>query len=203
VCAEISHHIAKGWDADMERDQLAVSGWLGDVPQDALVVHAGHVVGAEKLQVLALAAEASGDWWLAGRLWAVTAAVKARLEGIASQSIVLAKSADAVARFREGSAGPLPPAVLDDADEVELLQLQGMGVSLDMPAIMARVAAASREPPKKALCARTQPHTHRKPHAHRRAHNGCSRARSGGGELVGYDSKATATFICSQFNGVE
>lgn len=40
VCTEIRHHLTKGWDSDMDQDQLAVKGWLADVPQDQLTVEA-------------------------------------------------------------------------------------------------------------------------------------------------------------------
>eukprot|EP01046_Picozoa_sp_COSAG06_P081357 COSAG06_NODE_28523_length_572_cov_4.526427_1_plen_178_part_01 len=41
VCLEGSYHVAKGWEDDMEQDDLALTHWLGDVPQDELVLHAG------------------------------------------------------------------------------------------------------------------------------------------------------------------
>lgn len=47
VCNEICHHIAHGWEREPESgkvvvtDVLAVREWLGDVPQDEIVLHAG------------------------------------------------------------------------------------------------------------------------------------------------------------------
>ena len=37
VCQEIGFHIKSAWETDMEQDSLAMSGWLGDVPQDEIV----------------------------------------------------------------------------------------------------------------------------------------------------------------------
>lgn len=37
VCHEIDFHIKSAWETDMEHDSLAMSSWLGDVPQDEIV----------------------------------------------------------------------------------------------------------------------------------------------------------------------
>eukprot|EP01047_Picozoa_sp_COSAG01_P057793 COSAG01_NODE_6725_length_3527_cov_1.558051_3_plen_371_part_01 len=41
VCGYVAHHISKGWYADVVNDRLATTGWLGDVPQDEIVMAAG------------------------------------------------------------------------------------------------------------------------------------------------------------------
>jgi hypothetical protein len=33
VAQDIEHHLSRGWQVDMERDQLATKGWLADCPQ--------------------------------------------------------------------------------------------------------------------------------------------------------------------------
>jgi hypothetical protein len=43
--------------------------WLQDVPQDDVVLFAGHVLGVEKLTAMASRAEDSGNWWLSARHW--------------------------------------------------------------------------------------------------------------------------------------
>ena len=37
VCDEIDFHLRNGWEENMEKDSLAMSDWLGDVPQDEIV----------------------------------------------------------------------------------------------------------------------------------------------------------------------
>ena len=70
VCNEVSHHVSRGWEADMENDQLCVS-WLADCPQDEITVAAGRVLGSDRVARLATAAQGRKDWWLAARYWAV------------------------------------------------------------------------------------------------------------------------------------
>eukprot|EP01043_Picozoa_sp_COSAG02_P124619 COSAG02_NODE_61694_length_268_cov_0.562130_1_plen_89_part_11 len=65
----------------MEQDAVALTEWLGDVPQDELVLHAGSVFGVDRLSTLASRAESRGDWWLAGRYYAVACVLKARSDG--------------------------------------------------------------------------------------------------------------------------
>ena len=46
-------HIQRGWDTDWANDEHAISAWLGDYPQDHIVVAASIVLGAEKVSQLA------------------------------------------------------------------------------------------------------------------------------------------------------
>jgi hypothetical protein len=46
-------HIQRGWDTDWASDEHAISAWLGDYPQDHIVVAASIVLGAEKVSQLA------------------------------------------------------------------------------------------------------------------------------------------------------
>ena len=98
VCTEAAHHLAKAWQTDAEADDRALVHWLGDVPQDELVLSSARVlgerrtrcrsvlhtqlwrcadstwvgcVGADRLASSATRAEERGDWWMAGRYWAL------------------------------------------------------------------------------------------------------------------------------------
>ena len=81
VCQEVEHHLAGGWNADKEGDILATRVWLGEVPQDAIVIAAGRCLGSDRLSALATAAEYAKDWWLAARYWSV---LQATMKGNAS-----------------------------------------------------------------------------------------------------------------------
>jgi hypothetical protein len=70
VCNEVEYHVSLGWEEDATRDVLATREWLGDVPQDAIVVAAARVLGADRVSTLAAAAEASKEWWTVARYWA-------------------------------------------------------------------------------------------------------------------------------------
>lgn len=54
ACNESCHHIETGWEREAEssklavNDDLAVHGWLGDVPQDEFVASAGAIIGLER-----------------------------------------------------------------------------------------------------------------------------------------------------------
>ena len=90
VTTEISYHLRKGWQLPMERDALAMTGWLGDVPQDEIVVAAGSVLGIDRLAAAAQRAEADGDPWLAARYYSVVSIVHHQTYSIAGQAEWLA-----------------------------------------------------------------------------------------------------------------
>ena len=90
VINEISFHVRKGWDSDMEQDSLPMTCWLGDVPQDEIVVAAGSVLGIDRLAAAAQRAEADGDPWLAARYYSVVSIVHHQTYSIAGQAEWLA-----------------------------------------------------------------------------------------------------------------
>eukprot|EP01043_Picozoa_sp_COSAG02_P005076 COSAG02_NODE_135_length_34565_cov_80.368856_30_plen_1468_part_00 len=76
VCAEVGHHFSKS----MLNGEVPLE-WLGDVPQDPMVVSCGRVLGAAKLTSLAEEAERDDDWWLAARYWTVLRTLTYENEG--------------------------------------------------------------------------------------------------------------------------
>ena len=57
VCREIAYYVKESYRG-AGRDELILKTWLGDVPQDAIVLATGHEVGCEMLEQLAAEAEA-------------------------------------------------------------------------------------------------------------------------------------------------
>jgi hypothetical protein len=119
VCHEIEHHVSNGWQNDMEHDELVLCHWLTDVPQDPIVVTAGHVLGMERLSKLAVAAEQSKDWWLAARYWGVVQTVRVDLLG-AGYSGIFEPTAKAIVAMEQ-------LGVLSDPDK-EDFQLALVGI---------------------------------------------------------------------------
>jgi tetratricopeptide (TPR) repeat protein len=101
VCAEIAWHLRGSGifsdGAEMGHKQL-LRAWLGDVPQDEIVLQTGQVLGVEKLCEAANRAEAANDWWLAGRLWSIACMIKAREEGSGATTFEVEKSLAALER---------------------------------------------------------------------------------------------------------
>ena len=124
VCAEVSYHVSKAWQQDVEEDE--VKEWLGDVPQDAIVIAAGMVQGNGQLAVLAKRAGSDGDMWLAGRLWAVLCNTKMLTEGSTGTTDTtdqIMASLEAIDKFVHSVSGRASPQATDDANEVMLQQL--------------------------------------------------------------------------------
>ena len=145
VCNEIGFHLRIGWEAEMERDSLAMTGWLGDVPQDELVVSAGEVLGIDRLSAAAERAEAERNLWLAGRYWSVASIVVHRSRGTTEAKVPLERAMDAIVSYRKHCNGGNVPAIETDAvDEVELQRLCAFGTLLDIPGIRAREADIRR-----------------------------------------------------------
>jgi hypothetical protein len=155
ACVESAHHLSKGWEVDMENDELALTHWLGDVPQDALVVSAGQVLGVETLRKLSRTAERDGKLWLAGRYWAVVSKLMVRLGGTGISAEEASHSLDAIATFLQSGPGSASPELRDHADEVQLHMMTTIAIAIDIPKMIARRAvveqvltteAAAREP---------------------------------------------------------
>jgi hypothetical protein len=134
VCAESAFHLRHGWEADMEHDSDALANWLGDVPQDEIVLHAGQVLGTDRLSSLTRRAEDRGDWWLAGRYWAILCILKNRFTPGTGQAEAL-KSVDIIAKFcRENANGLLE----DQACTVQLEMLRYLALGLDPTLFVSR-----------------------------------------------------------------
>eukprot|EP01051_Picozoa_sp_SAG22_P004184 SAG22_NODE_218_length_14885_cov_24.733699_5_plen_1447_part_00 len=131
VTTEISHHLREGWELPMERDKVAMTAWLGDVPQDEIVVAAGLMIGCESLEQAAASAEAGGDFWLAGRYWSIASIVVHKTRGLAETKEPAKKALDALAMVDSS-------VQLDDVHDMQLDRLLCFGLLLDTPAIMAR-----------------------------------------------------------------
>lgn len=137
VCSEGSYHLAKGWEADMENDDHALTHWLGDVPQDELVFHAGQVLGVDRLSSLAARAESRGEWWLAGRYFAIACMLKGRAETAGVASALCRSALDTLLQYldRAEQAGP---DVLDDVHEVQLAMYHKLALTGDLLGLSAR-----------------------------------------------------------------
>ena len=83
VCAEVSYHIAQSCPpGNAKVESIAPTlEWLGDVPQDEIVLRTGLFVGVPRLRSLLEAAEEAQDWWLAARYLAVIHIVAVFTEG--------------------------------------------------------------------------------------------------------------------------
>jgi hypothetical protein len=134
VCAEVSYHLDKGWCDDVGMT------WLSDVPQDAIVIAAGHVMGLEQLREAAFKADSDVDSWLAGRLWALTSIVTKDLMGQIAIREPVEKCLDAIAsRLANELAQQLPcQQLIDDLYEVQLDQMMAFGALLDGSGMEAR-----------------------------------------------------------------
>ena len=81
------YHVSKGWEAEMEQDAVAVTEWLGDVPRTACAAcRIG--VGRESSFDVGGRVESRGDWWLAGRYYAVACVLKTRSEAAGNAGAV-------------------------------------------------------------------------------------------------------------------
>ena len=69
----------------MEEDSLGLE-WLGDVPQDEIVVAAAKVLGLDRLTKQAVKSEGGRDFWLAGRLWSIASGASGSRGAVASLS---------------------------------------------------------------------------------------------------------------------
>ena len=104
------HHITLGWmttgDDDLESDDVAISDWLGDCPQDILTNTAAKILGLARLEKLTDAAEAAGDQWLLARR-AVLAADLARIASDTAAKLGWWRRAlDALGELASGNASP-------------------------------------------------------------------------------------------------
>ena len=131
LCNEITYHLAKGWQPNAEQDDLAIKGWLADVPQDALVVAAGTVLGVDGLSSVASRAEDLGDWFLAAQYWAIACIVTAGLYGSGKTSALANKSLDAIDRFLRLHGGKTSAAELEAVNMVQLDQCVRLGAVVD------------------------------------------------------------------------
>ena len=145
VCNEVGFHLKKGWQVEMEQDALAMTGWLGDVPQDEIVIAAGVVLGLDRLSAAAHLAERDNDMWLAGRYWSVVSIIVHRTQSISDTVEPICMSLDAIDRVLEpsgtGPKGGMPLAVLDSAYEVQLGRLFAMQMVCDPELIAVRTGA--------------------------------------------------------------
>ena len=119
-CTEAMHHFSEAWQPDMENDREALTAWLGDVPQDELVLAAGQVLGVQRLIAVARRAESEGDWWLAGRHWAVASGVVSRQQGSGQTSETANKCLDATGEYLRLHGDRLSPEDLEAVHMVEL-----------------------------------------------------------------------------------
>jgi hypothetical protein len=104
------HHIKLGWITtggdDLESDDVAISDWLGDCPQDILTNTAAKILGLARLEKLTDAAEAAGDQWLLARR-AVLAADLARIASDTAAKLGWWRRAlDALGELASGNASP-------------------------------------------------------------------------------------------------
>jgi hypothetical protein len=134
VCAEVPHHLKLGW-----KDDVGMA-WLGDVPQDEMVIEAGRVMGVEKLREAATKADDDGDSWMAGRLWALLSMVELQSSGHLSMRHSVDKSLDSLSTFLKSmSAGQgFSSTLRDEVYEVQFYQMMALALFVDVPAMMDR-----------------------------------------------------------------
>ena len=130
----------RAWEAEMEQDAVAVTEWLGDVPQDELVLHAGSVLGVDRLSTLAGRAESRGDWWLAGRYYAVACVLKTRSETAGNALSLCTSALDALSQCMASSAQM--SAQMEDVQEVQLAMFESQWAAGDIPGLVARSVEA-------------------------------------------------------------
>ena len=130
IIEHAGYHIVQGWGEDMESDELAIGGWLGDTPQDELVLAAGRVLGVPKLISRADQAEAGTEWWLAARLHNVARNLLAGSEGSGAATTSLLKCLDALANIEPEN----------ERDDMELELLYELLMVSNRPELMTRGA---------------------------------------------------------------
>eukprot|EP01052_Picozoa_sp_SAG31_P018374 SAG31_NODE_1298_length_8922_cov_18.816956_6_plen_646_part_00 len=146
VISEIEHHLRHGWKTPMDQDELALTEWLGDVPQDEIVISAGKVLGMDILKALATKSADADDCWLAGRYWSIASVVAHRTDSHASVREPLVKALDMMAKhLHKAHRGQVES--LDDVYDVQLDRLVahatfGQSVAA-RPAEVERVLASS------------------------------------------------------------
>ena len=129
VCANAHHHVKNGVCVDNELDSKASTEWLGDVPQDSLVLCVGNALGIGRLSKLAESAEAAGDWWLAARYWAVIGVVSLTTDGNSKYvSDMAIKSLDAIEKFKSSKVSA---STLDKVHQVQLMQFRRIAMIMD------------------------------------------------------------------------
>ena len=136
ACHEIQHHLECGWESNTRGDALSTDGWLADlaghVPQDEIVFAAGRVLGVALVTRLAGAAEASRDWWLAARCWAV---VQSIIQGDGNVGPTV-KALDALAAL--GSRHESQEVDKEDFEDFELALVAALAHGFDATGDLAR-----------------------------------------------------------------
>ena len=149
VRTEVKSHVELCWLNGSSQDEVEVIEWLTDVPQDAIVIATGEVIGLEKLAQLAGAAETAGNWWLSARYWSVAREVTFQQSGNGAASEAASKALYAISQM---------PADADDPaarDDIRFEQARTIITAFDVLALNKRLGefheilrtdAAVREP---------------------------------------------------------
>ena len=104
----------------MEQDAVAVTEWLGDVPQDELVLHAGSVLGVDRLSTLAgrRRVVVTGGWLVDTM---VACVLKTRSDGVGNALSLCTSALDALSQCVASSA---QMAQMEDVQEVQLAMFE-------------------------------------------------------------------------------
>ena len=104
------HHVTLGWKTtsgdDLESDDGAINGWLGDCPQDILTHAAATVLGPERLEKLVEAAEAADDQWSLARRAVLAAELASAAGDMPAKLGWWRRALDALGKLGAGSATP-------------------------------------------------------------------------------------------------
>eukprot|EP01051_Picozoa_sp_SAG22_P013399 SAG22_NODE_1496_length_4293_cov_1.736052_1_plen_744_part_00 len=156
VSSEIEHHLRSGWQTAMDADDLALTKWLGEIPQDDIVIGVGKVLGLDRLSLLAAKAEGVGDFWRAGRYWSVASILAHKTLNHASLKAPVIKALDCIATHVQIARSAHESAeALDEVYDLQLGRFAAYCTLIDGPGLILRklqieevVAspAAGREP---------------------------------------------------------
>eukprot|EP01047_Picozoa_sp_COSAG01_P042920 COSAG01_NODE_3777_length_5704_cov_34.622658_2_plen_714_part_00 len=129
-----AHHIEQGWYSDWARDEHAISTWLGNFPQDDIVISASVVLGPEKISQLAVEAESGSDKWQHVKLASLAGNSMVRNGDAPAAGETWRQALDTLAELAEGT-----PTEQHSHQERLELELMNKVLSLNNPADFVRL----------------------------------------------------------------
>jgi hypothetical protein len=141
VVNEIHHHIEKACILGAQHERIALD-WLGDMPQDQIVVQTAVVLGIDRLTESATRAESAGDFWMASRCWGAMAELHKAVQGTLDPATTecRVKCLDSIAPLLSGSSyvqSALSPSQ-QDLEDLHLVQVAALAAGYDFSQTLAK-----------------------------------------------------------------
>jgi hypothetical protein len=115
ICQEVDHHIQQAVSNDAGHIDVGewlsdpvTSAWLRDIPQDAITVAAGNVIGVVTLEGLAQTAQDSQLWWDAALRWGLTGKITVAAAGRPEANKKWRIAVDCLEKAQPPAAAPGP-----------------------------------------------------------------------------------------------